>query len=233
VVQEVVVDRGVVHAGEAVLREAGRQILRRVEVRGMGRVRPGRERWHQVRAPPDQVDLDVRPAQPAADEESVVQVDAGEVGRILVQPEPEHDQPGQRPLGKVRVELGARLDLESGGVERDVAAEHGLQWITGHHRRVVTVEKASGSLFGLAYGDALGKPTEFQDYETIVASVRPAGPRELTGDPALVTDDTQMMLAVGEALVAAGPLTPAASSRCCGRRSSTGRSAPTTTARRA
>jgi ADP-ribosylglycohydrolase len=71
------------------------------------------------------------------------------------------------------------------------------------------VKNASGSLFGLAYGDALGKPTEFQDYETIVAAYGPGGPRELTGDPALVTDDTQMMLAVGEALVAAGPLTPA------------------------
>lgn len=71
------------------------------------------------------------------------------------------------------------------------------------------MENASGSLFGLAYGDALGKPTEFQDYETIVAAYGPGGPRELTGDPALVTDDTQMMLAVGEALVAAGALTPA------------------------
>ena len=71
------------------------------------------------------------------------------------------------------------------------------------------MEKASGSLFGLAYGDSLGKPTEFQDYATIVAEHGPAGPRSLTGDPALVTDDTQMMLAVGEALVAAGPLTPA------------------------
>jgi ADP-ribosylglycohydrolase len=71
------------------------------------------------------------------------------------------------------------------------------------------VKNASGSLFGLAYGDALGKPTEFQDYETIVAAYGPGGPRELTGDPALVTDDTQMMLAVGESLVAAGALTPA------------------------
>jgi ADP-ribosylglycohydrolase len=70
--------------------------------------------------------------------------------------------------------------------------------------------RASGSLFGLAYGDALGKPTEFQDYATIVAEHGPGGPRDLTGDPALVTDDTQMALAVGESLIAAGPdLTPA------------------------
>lgn len=71
------------------------------------------------------------------------------------------------------------------------------------------MRRASGSLFGLAFGDALGKPTEFQEYESIVAEYGPAGPRELTGDPALVTDDTQMMLAVGEALLTAGPLTPA------------------------
>jgi len=71
------------------------------------------------------------------------------------------------------------------------------------------VENASGSLFGSAYGDALGKPTEFQDYQTIVATYGSGGPRELTGDPALVTDDTQMLLAVGEALVATVPLTPA------------------------
>ncbi|MEU7903693.1 ADP-ribosylglycohydrolase family protein [Actinoplanes sp. NPDC049118] len=70
------------------------------------------------------------------------------------------------------------------------------------------MEKASGSLFGLAYGDSLGKPTEFQDYATIVAEHGPAGPLALSGDPALVTDDTQMMLAVGEALVAAGDPTP-------------------------
>ncbi|HET9516598.1 MAG TPA: ADP-ribosylglycohydrolase family protein [Actinoplanes sp.] len=69
--------------------------------------------------------------------------------------------------------------------------------------------RASGSLFGLAYGDALGKASEFQDYPAIVAEHGPGGPRELTGDPALVTDDTQMALAVGESLIAAAAdLTP-------------------------
>ena len=68
---------------------------------------------------------------------------------------------------------------------------------------------ASGSLFGLAYGDSLGKPTEFQDYAAIVARYGPGGPRRLVGEPALVTDDTQMALAVGEALIEVGPdLTP-------------------------
>ncbi|GGN80773.1 hypothetical protein GCM10010112_56630 [Actinoplanes lobatus] len=70
---------------------------------------------------------------------------------------------------------------------------------------------ASGSLFGLAYGDSLGKPTEFQEYASIVARYGPGGPRQLVGEPALVTDDTQMALAVGEALLEVGAdVTPAA-----------------------
>ena len=69
------------------------------------------------------------------------------------------------------------------------------------------MRNAAGSLYGLAYGDALGKPTEFQEYATIVATYGPGGPRELTGSPALVTDDTQMALAVGEALLAAPSIT--------------------------
>ncbi|WP_212998230.1 ADP-ribosylglycohydrolase family protein [Winogradskya consettensis] len=60
---------------------------------------------------------------------------------------------------------------------------------------------AAGSLFGLSYGDSLGRPTEFQDYGSIVAAYGPGGPRELVGVPARVTDDTQMALAVGEALL--------------------------------
>ncbi|MGY0005518.1 ADP-ribosylglycohydrolase family protein, partial [Micromonospora sp. I033] len=60
--------------------------------------------------------------------------------------------------------------------------------------------RASGSFFGLAYGDALGKPTEFLTVAEIVRRYGPAGPRELAGDPALVTDDTQMALAVAWAL---------------------------------
>lgn len=68
---------------------------------------------------------------------------------------------------------------------------------------------ASGSLFGLAYGDSLGKPTEFRQYAEIVARYGPGGPRRLEGEPALVTDDTQMALAVGEALREVGTtLTP-------------------------
>lgn len=59
---------------------------------------------------------------------------------------------------------------------------------------------ASGALFGSAYGDALGAPTEFLSVAEIERRYGPGGPRELAGDPALVTDDTQMALAVGWAL---------------------------------
>lgn len=63
----------------------------------------------------------------------------------------------------------------------------------------MTEDRASGCLFGLAYGDALGAPTEFMSYDRIVARYGPAGPTEL--EWALVTDDTQMTLAVAGALV--------------------------------
>lgn len=65
-----------------------------------------------------------------------------------------------------------------------------------------------GSLFGLAYGDALGKDTEFASVAEIQRRYGPEGPSDLP-EPALVTDDTQMALAIGEGLVEVldGPLT--------------------------
>ena len=69
--------------------------------------------------------------------------------------------------------------------------------------RVSRKDKATGCLFGLAFGDALGAPTEFLTVAEILSRWSPDGPRELTGHPARVTDDTQMALAVGEALVEA------------------------------
>jgi ADP-ribosylglycohydrolase len=70
-----------------------------------------------------------------------------------------------------------------------------------------------GSLYGLAYGDALGKPTEFLSVAEIEARFGPGGPRDLPGlRYALVTDDTQMALAVADGLLVAmekGPLTAA------------------------
>jgi ADP-ribosylglycohydrolase len=75
-------------------------------------------------------------------------------------------------------------------------------------RLAVRSSTASGCLFGLAYGDALGKPTEFLAVEEIVARFGAGGPRTLSGTPALVTDDTQMALAVGRALRDAVPPGP-------------------------
>ncbi|MDG4817811.1 ADP-ribosylglycohydrolase family protein [Micromonospora sp. WMMD956] len=73
-----------------------------------------------------------------------------------------------------------------------------------------SLRRAYGSLLGLAYGDALGRPTEFLTVAEIHRRYGPSGPRELAGDPALVTDDTQMALAVGWALHDAPAYTPAA-----------------------
>ncbi|MEU6020792.1 ADP-ribosylglycohydrolase family protein [Micromonospora sp. NPDC047134] len=70
--------------------------------------------------------------------------------------------------------------------------------------------RVAGSLFGLAYGDALGKPTEFLSVAEIENRYGPTGPRDLVGDPALVTDDTQMALAVAWALHDAPEFTPEA-----------------------
>lgn len=67
--------------------------------------------------------------------------------------------------------------------------------------------RVRGCLFGLAYGDAMGLPTEFARYESIVAEHGAAGPTELPV-PARVTDDTQMTLAVGDALLGALEVPP-------------------------
>lgn len=70
--------------------------------------------------------------------------------------------------------------------------------------------RVQGCLYGLALGDALGAKTEFLKYADIVAKFGPMGPAEPPVPLALVTDDTQMALAVGEALMAmqrsAGPV---------------------------
>lgn len=61
-------------------------------------------------------------------------------------------------------------------------------------------DRIRGSIFGLAYGDALGAKAEFLSVEDILGRWPPSGPRDLEGDPSLVSDDTQMALAVGEAI---------------------------------
>ncbi len=52
----------------------------------------------------------------------------------------------------------------------------------------------------MAFGDAMGFRTEFLSVSNILWTFPPNGPQEPVGNPALVTDDTQMALAVGEAL---------------------------------
>ena len=72
------------------------------------------------------------------------------------------------------------------------------------------LRRASGCLFGLACGDALGAPGEFLRVHEILVRFPPGGPLQPEGDPARVTDDTQMALAVGEALMQTPrPYTPA------------------------
>ncbi len=65
------------------------------------------------------------------------------------------------------------------------------------------VAQARGILWGLALGDALGWPVEFLDIAQIRAKYGPAGITE-PPNPALYTDDTQMTLAVADALIEAG-----------------------------
>jgi ADP-ribosylglycohydrolase len=62
------------------------------------------------------------------------------------------------------------------------------------HKRVAT-----GALTGLALGDALGHRTEFLDVPAILDRFGPWREMELP-TPALVTDDTQMTLALGKGL---------------------------------
>ncbi|MEU6917666.1 ADP-ribosylglycohydrolase family protein [Streptomyces olindensis] len=80
---------------------------------------------------------------------------------------------------------------------------------------LVHKQAATGALTGLALGDALGYPTEFDDVPTILAKHGPW--RELPlPRHAYVSDDTQMTLAVGRAVRSAmdrGLLTPSGLAR--------------------
>jgi ADP-ribosylglycohydrolase len=65
------------------------------------------------------------------------------------------------------------------------------------------LEKAKGIIYGLAIGDALGRLTEFMPLSSIRTKYGEKGIQDLP-DPALFTDDTQMSVAIAEALVKTG-----------------------------
>lgn len=67
---------------------------------------------------------------------------------------------------------------------------------------LVHKQAATGALTGLALGDALGFPTEFNDVPSILAKCGPWREMELPS-PVIVTDDTQMTLALGRGIRAA------------------------------
>jgi ADP-ribosylglycohydrolase len=68
---------------------------------------------------------------------------------------------------------------------------------------VMDLNKAKGVIYGLAIGDALGRLTEFMSLSRIKSKYGEAGITDLP-EPALYTDDTQMSIAIAEALVRTG-----------------------------
>ena len=64
-------------------------------------------------------------------------------------------------------------------------------------------DKILGCIYGMAFGDTLGADTEFWNMKGIREQFPPNGPQAPQGNPAKVTDDTQMALAVGKALITA------------------------------
>ncbi len=65
------------------------------------------------------------------------------------------------------------------------------------------LNRVKGVIYGLAVGDALGRLTEFMSLSEIKSKYGDAGITELP-EPALFTDDTQMSIAIAEALIRAG-----------------------------
>ncbi|MEU2156670.1 ADP-ribosylglycohydrolase family protein [Streptomyces sp. NPDC019396] len=75
--------------------------------------------------------------------------------------------------------------------------------LAGDPPRERTWHAATGVLLGLALGDAMGYPTEFLNTQQITTMFGPWHKMEMplsAGDVVRVTDDTQMALAVGDAL---------------------------------
>ena len=68
---------------------------------------------------------------------------------------------------------------------------------------IMDSNKAKGIIFGVAIGDAIGFPTEFISLPQIKAKYGKSGIEDIP-DPALFTDDTQMSIAIAEALIKSG-----------------------------
>jgi hypothetical protein len=118
VAHEVFVDHGVVHAGEAAPGEAAGQGVGRVEAGRGRRVRRVGELGYHDRTPPYEVGGDLGGGEPAADEQGVGQVHCGQIGRLDVQVQSLHHEPGQAATGQMPVEFGPRLDLPGRRVAR-------------------------------------------------------------------------------------------------------------------
>jgi len=73
-----------------------------------------------------------------------------------------------------------------------------------------TADRRHGIMFGLAYGDALGRPTEFMKAPTLAKFGNPFRKQVGLNNPkqGIVTDDTQMSIAVANAALATGRPTP-------------------------
>src|SRR5262249_13918926 len=127
---EVVVHDRVEHCGEAALGEAGRQVLRRVQPRRVGRERYPRESRYHQRAAADQGGRVVGGGEPASEEEGVRDVHSGQRGRhVDVEGYPLDRETGQGPGREVQVELGPRLDLVGAVVVR---GDHVDRWRRRH-----------------------------------------------------------------------------------------------------
>ncbi|MEN7549683.1 ADP-ribosylglycohydrolase family protein [Rapidithrix thailandica] len=61
--------------------------------------------------------------------------------------------------------------------------------------------KIEGCVFGMAIGDGFGLPTEFLSFQEILEKWPPKGLMEPLGNPIMVSDDTQMAIAVAKALI--------------------------------
>lgn len=72
---------------------------------------------------------------------------------------------------------------------------------------MIHTDKIAGAVYGLALGDALGRPTEFMSLKKIIHTYGATGYMPLPKDGKF-TDDTQMTLAVGRALMTARSRVP-------------------------